>query len=105
MTRRVCSSSAAIRDLVEYAIYLGEQSPQAEERFLDAVEQSFARLTEMPEIGGAYETQTPLLAGLRTWGVKGFEKYLIFYRPSADRIDIIRTLQGARDIAAVLGDD
>jgi toxin ParE1/3/4 len=32
------------------------------------------------------------------WRVKDFEKYLIFYRPQKDGIDVLRIIHGARDI-------
>ena len=34
--------------------------------------------------------------------IKGFEKHLIFYRPAADGIEVIRVIHGARDIDSVL---
>jgi len=30
--------------------------------------------------------------------VKGFERYLIFYRPLTDGVEILRAIHGARDI-------
>jgi toxin ParE1/3/4 len=32
------------------------------------------------------------------WPIGGFEKYLIFYLPLPDGIDVIRVVHGARDI-------
>jgi len=104
MTLDVHKTAAAIRDLIEQATYLEEHSSQAAERFLDAVEESIRRLAGMPEIGSVYETENSRLAGLRAWGVKGFDKHVIFYRKDGNRIEVIRVLHGARDIAAVLGD-
>ena len=34
--------------------------------------------------------------------VQGFEKHLVFYRPTEAGIEIVRVLHAARDIAAVL---
>ena len=86
MTLDVHKTAAAIRDLIEHATYLEEQSSKAAERFLDAVEESIRRLADMPEIGSVYETENSRLAGLRAWGVKGFDKLVIFYRIDVNRI-------------------
>jgi toxin ParE1/3/4 len=95
-------TTAAIGDLISAATYLGSKTSGLETRFLDAVEESLDRIAQKPEIGGVYENQNPRLAGMRVWRVAGFEKYLIFYQISDDRIEIVRILHGARDIAAIL---
>jgi len=60
-------TTAAIRDLVEQATYLGMQSPGLETRFLDAVEETLEGIAESPQIGGVYENRNPRLQGLRVW--------------------------------------
>jgi plasmid stabilization system protein ParE len=37
--------------------------------------------------------------------VRGFDKYLIFYREIADGTEVIRVLHSSRDIAAVLDEE
>jgi toxin ParE1/3/4 len=39
--------------------------------------------------------------GIRLWRIRGFERYLIFYRPIPDGIEVIRVLHGARDIDTI----
>ena len=39
------------------------------------------------------------------WHVKGFEDYLIFYRPIDDGVEIFRVLPGKRDIEAIFNDE
>jgi toxin ParE1/3/4 len=39
------------------------------------------------------------------WRVRRFDKHLIFYRPVADGIEVIRVLHASRDLAAVLDED
>ena len=102
MSRKVTRTSAAINDLISHATYLGEKSPGLDERFLDAVEQGFALLAQMPELGGAYEVLDPRLQGIRVWSVKEFESYLVFYFARAAEVQIVRVLHGARDITAIL---
>jgi toxin ParE1/3/4 len=38
------------------------------------------------------------------WRVRGFERYLIFYRPTDDGIDVVRVLHGSRDIESLFED-
>ena len=45
----------------------------------------------------------PIMAGVRSWGIRGFPNHLIFYRPTDDRIEVIRVLHAARDIETILG--
>jgi toxin ParE1/3/4 len=45
---------------------------------------------------------SPQLAELRCWPIRGFEKHLIFYLPKPDGIEVIRVLHGSRDIQAIL---
>lgn len=44
----------------------------------------------------------PKLSGMRMWLVKGFEKYLIFYRPFGNYIEIVRVLHSAQDRDSIL---
>ena len=85
---------AAVADLVDaYAHY----SPLADglgDRFVAAVDELFARLTEFPR-------SAPLVAGyrdVRRAVVRGFP-YVIFYRHQPDRIDVLRVLHAARSDA------
>ena len=51
-----------------------------------------------------YEHEHPTLAGVRVFPVSRFKKYLVFYRPVADGIEILRVLHGARDIDDLLAE-
>ena len=47
----------------------------------------------------------PNLADIRQQSIKGFRKYLIFYRITESEIDILRVIHGARDIETILDED
>ena len=64
----------------------------------------FVRYWVYPEMGSPREFENPRLTGLRMWPIKGFLRYLIFYRPFEDGIEIIRVLRGEQDITAILKD-
>jgi toxin ParE1/3/4 len=68
-------------DLLGIASYIAEANFAAAERFLEAAEQTFTTVASMPLIGQACEFQSAQAQGLRLWRVRGFERYLIFYRP------------------------
>jgi len=57
-------------------------------------------LLKLPEIGAPRHYGR--IEGLRMWRVRRFDKHLIFYRPVANGIEVIRVLHSSRDLAAVL---
>ena len=91
-------------DLLDIASYIAEDNFDAAERFLEAAEQTFATVASMPLIGHACEFQSPQAQGLRLWRVRGFERYLIFYRPLDHGIEVVRVLHGSRDIESLFED-
>jgi toxin ParE1/3/4 len=56
----------------------------------------------MPHIGAPRQFKNPLLSGLRSWAVKGFEDILIFYVVQTDALRVVRVLHGRRDIKRIL---
>ncbi|HKN34770.1 MAG TPA: type II toxin-antitoxin system RelE/ParE family toxin [Terriglobales bacterium] len=96
---RVIKRAAAKRDLTDHFVFLGENaSVDVARRFLHAANVSFQALAKMPELGVQRNFRNPLFASVRAWPVKGFERYLIFYRPLMDGVEILRVIHGARDI-------
>ena len=102
-TKRIKVLPQAKVDFNEESVYLArEASAEVGIRFFDAVQDTFQSLLEMPGMGKLKLVNNPRLAELRQWPVSGFEKYLIFYRPTPTGIEIIRVLHGARDIDHIL---
>jgi toxin ParE1/3/4 len=94
---------AADRDLDEQAEYLVQVGTlETGLRFLDAVDITFSFLAGNPEIGTLRKSKIPALAEVRFWPVRGFEKHLIFYRPTANGVEIVRVLHGRRDLESLL---
>lgn len=103
MSLDVIKHAEAERDLLEIADYYDQEGDlDLAERFLDAAEEAFRFLADFPEAGSPKDFTSPRLQGLRSWRVKGFEKLLIFYRPSPNAIYIVRVIHGARDIPTLL---
>ena len=96
---RVIKRVAAKRDLTDHFVFLGENaSVDVARRFLHAANVSFQALAQMPELGAQRSFRNPRFSTVRAWPVKGFERYLIFYRPLSDGVEILRIIHGAREI-------
>lgn len=93
-----------IRDLIEIATYLAEDSLNVFDRFLLAAEATFKQVAKMPEIGKICQFTHPQLANIRQQSIKGFKNYLIFYRSTESGVEIVRVIHGARDILSILDD-
>jgi toxin ParE1/3/4 len=101
MRRRVIRRPAANRDLIECFVYIGSDSEESATRFLRAAEETFVDLAAMPGMGVATSLGEPGDQSLRRWRIRGFENFLIFYRPIEDGIEVIRVLHGAREIERI----
>ena len=75
-----------------------EDSAAAADRWVDTLDEKFNLIATQPLIGRAREE---LAASLRSFP---FGRYVIFYVPIEDGIDVVRVLHSARDIDAVFGD-
>ena len=91
--------TAAIDDITRAVAWIALDNPPAARRFVGAVQSAYAEIRRFPQIGvKRHFAET----GLRSWRVKGFP-YLIFYRPTSSRVEVIRVLHGAIDLERELG--
>ena len=79
--------------------------PDVAVHFLVYAEETLELLAKMPFLGTPRDFRSHKLRTLRMWHVKGFEDYLIFYRPIDDGVEIFRVLHGKRDIEAIFNDE
>ena len=105
MKRRLYRHPNALADVEEAAVYIGLESSESAMRFIDAVEKTMRLLSGNPGLGIARTLTRRKLLGLRSFPVKGFEKYLVFYLPHEHGIEVLRVLHGARDLPTVLEDE
>ena len=96
---------AARVDITTCFEYLREHSgmPRAW-HFIKCLDDSFQRLQQMPLIGVKRKLPKARLRNLRQWPVKEFVDYLIFYRVTRNRIDVVRLLHGRRNLAAIFAE-
>jgi len=93
----------AREDLEEIAAYIGADNLDAALRVIDAIEVAFGKLAVNPELGVELkELSKSSLQNLRMWVVPRFRNYLIFYRPTANGVEVVRVLHGARDLRNLL---
>jgi toxin ParE1/3/4 len=88
--------------LRQFRYYLLKDEFDVANRFLEAVEESTEALCRMPHIGTPRHFKNPVLVGLRSWAVKGFEEILIFYIVDSDTLRVVRILHGKRDLKKIL---
>jgi len=92
----------ALEDVAEIAEWISLDNPVAAERFAAAFAKDCGRLTEFPRIGRSVTNSGRTLRGLRYRGISGLESWLAFYRVTADTLEIVRVLHGARDLRRAL---
>jgi toxin ParE1/3/4 len=92
---RVLRTHQAEIDLVEILIPLYERSAAAGDRLGDRIEQRYERLARLPEVGSRCEDLAPRLR----FSVIG--KYVIYYPPVEDGIQVVRVVHGGRDLRRI----
>jgi toxin ParE1/3/4 len=85
-------SNEARSDLDEIWYYIAHDNPEAADKFIHVIVSRFPRLASLPYLGRQREELSP---HLRSFPVG---RYVIFYRPLEHGIEIVRVLNGARDL-------
>jgi plasmid stabilization system protein ParE len=94
---------AAEQDLLRQVEWYAEQGlPDIARRFHAAVLDAIDALLAMPEAGPPKRTSNPRLAGLRSWHVRGFDEFRVYYLVHPELITVVRILHSKRDTGAVL---
>lgn len=92
----------ADQDVDQCFEWIHSNNPETGRRFLDAVDQTYVTISQMPGIGSRRYADLSLMPGVRMIKVKGFEHYLLFYLEREDRIDVVRVLHSARNLPQAL---
>jgi toxin ParE1/3/4 len=93
--KKVLLAPLAEGDLAEIWFYIAEDSPDRADQFVESLDEKFHILATQPEMGRA---RPELLPEVRSFPVA---RYIIFYRPVADGVQILRVVSGARDVDAL----
>ena len=96
---------SAEEDLAETYEYIGADSPSAAEQLVDAVEATVGFLIENPSAGRERGFRTEAARDVRSWPVRSFQDYLLFYRVEEDALVVVRIVHGARDLPVLFADE
>ena len=89
----------AMRDIQEITDYLAQKSGFLQsEKFIQKLNAQFARIVLFPRSG---KPRNDLLTGSRKVSI---DQYLIFYISIGDAIEILRIVNGYRDLSALFSD-
>jgi len=89
---------AAENDLVSIWAYIARDNRDAADRVYAAIRETLEALAAMPAMGTVYQVKRPRLKGIRFFPVKQFRNYLVYYRETAQGIEIIRVLHAHMNI-------
>lgn len=103
MSGRIVLRREAEGDIDSISDYIAHDNIDAARRFRQMVKEDITSLAEMPGMGALREFPNPRLHGVRSWPIKHFRNYLIFYRPIERGIEVLRIIHGARDIERLFG--
>jgi plasmid stabilization system protein ParE len=71
-------------------------------KFLESINKTLELLCLYPELGGVFETSNPRLVGVRAMRVSDFHRFVVFYRPLANAIEVVRVFGGGQDMYALI---
>ena len=93
-------SSVFETDFASGVEYLArEASEEIATRWEQAVYRTIEQLQKNPQLGRVRRDLRP--AGIRTFGVKGFPRYLIFYQAREQELVLLRVKHGAMNLHAL----
>jgi toxin ParE1/3/4 len=82
----------AALDILDVWDHIADDDMVAADRWVDELDSAFGRLAMQPLMGRARPELAP---DLRRFP---FQRYVIFYMPIPDEIDVVRVLHSARDV-------
>ena len=103
--RRITLRPRALADINGIVAYITPHHPRAAQAVADAILAACDLLAAMPRMGTLRRARSPRLEGLRSWPVRRYRRYIIFYLPTADGIDVVRVLHGARDVQKIIDEE
>ena len=94
MAQFILTAQARI-DIKSIWEHISEENPFAADHWIDVMEEKFQKLAESPMMG---RIRDDLASNLRSFPVG---RYLIFYRPAQDGVEVARVLYGGRNLPAL----
>lgn len=94
---RITRRPLAAADILDIWDYIAEDSVEQADRWVDGLDEKLVLIAAQPLMGRARDE---LVAGMRSFP---FGRYVIFYVPFVDDIDVVRVLHSARDVGPAFG--
>ena len=94
---RVTRRPEAETDILEIWDFIADDSMSEADRWIDRLEEKLALWATQPMIGRSREELAPHLRSMP------FGRYVIFFVPLADGLDVVRVLHGSRDVDPEFG--
>ncbi len=95
--RQIVFSNAADRDIHAIQSFIAVDNPQAARKVIAAIRLTLEMIAAYPAIGRAFRTSQPELRETRTYGVRGYPSYIIYYRADPREIFVERVLHSSMD--------
>lgn len=89
---RVTRRPLAEDDILDIWTFIAEDSVREADRWIDRLDESLALWATQPQLGRARDELSP---GIRSLP---FGRYVVFFAPLPDGIDVVRVLHSARDL-------
>ena len=100
---RLVLSDVAVSDILEQAEWYSAQSGTTlAGRWEKAVTAALLRVVSRPATGAPCTFQSSELCNVRRTAIRGFPKYLLFYRFDSGEVFVLRVVHGARDLERLL---
>ena len=100
---RILLHDQAKADLEGIADYIARDNYRAAQMIFTAVWEATVQLARMPGMGRIREFENEELVDTRSWVIKGYENYVIYYRPVPGGIAVMRIIHGARNLEQIFG--
>ena len=94
---RVTRRPQAEADILDIWYYIAEDSLVEADRWVDRLDEKLALWATQPTMGRSRDELAPRVRSL------AFGRYVVFFEPTSDGIDVVRVLHGSRDIDATFG--
>ena len=93
-------ADAFLEDFTLQALwYVREAGDDVARRFQQAVDSTLSLLCKEPGLGHVRRFRHPKLQGLRSFPVeRPFQRFVVFYRADEARMQVVRLMDGARDL-------
>ena len=90
-------------DLEDIALRIGSDRPASARRFLARAAKTFDLLARLPYLGAGRTVAA--YPDARLFSIRRFPNYLILYLPHHDGVEILRVIDGRRDLVALFDSD